>query len=210
MKRILLTIILLTSIILAGCSSNSTSKSTKADLPKNPTVKHVVLTKEEKEIAAATCDRIAKFVFEKNKLYDITAYSYHDGALTPRPLVMKIDSKQKNIPIIFSSHSFHDEQNNMVQENWTILANETRADFPLNLFSKGKALNCAYGIGDEAFQMEKGKEYVLYYVAYKKGTEFKTKYPIFSEWDTTENKIEQLKEFDYVLLFTAKLSDTSK
>ncbi|WMJ23856.1 hypothetical protein RBG61_04100 [Paludicola sp. MB14-C6] len=203
MKRILLTIILLTSIILTGCSSNSMSKSTKADLPKNPTVKHIALTKEEKEIATATCNTLEKFIIKKDKVYDIEVSYYHNGKIIPQTALLGVDSKGKDLPVIISKEILPDNK----KELWHIGADGGSSFYLDFLPIEGKCATLS-GVTYEAFNLEKGKEYLLYYVAYKKGNSIRSGYPIFLNWDSTDNKLEPLKEFEYVILVTIKLSNT--
>lgn len=208
MKQIVLALILLVTISLTSCNLNPTTKSANVKLPKDVTVKHVTLTQQEKDIAKTTSDNVEKFIFEKDKVYDIEISYYHDGKIFPQQAMYGMDSKGKSMPVILSRDILFEASEKKQQELWRISYGEGLTSFPIDFLPLGESYNSAYGIGKESFKMERGKEYLLHYVAYKKGNSFRTRYPIFGEWDTTENKLEQLKEFDYVLLFTTKISDT--
>jgi uncharacterized lipoprotein NlpE involved in copper resistance len=203
MKRIL-ALLLFVAISMMGCNFNSSSKATSTKLPKDVTVKHVELTQQEKDIANATGSTVEKFIFEKDKVYDIQVSYYYDGKIIPQQALLGVDSKGKDLPVLISNQSLPNSQNKL----WHIGA-DSGASFCLDFFPKDKSQIAVFDTGKSSFKMEKEKEYVLYYEAHKRGTSISSnEMAIFSNWDSTENKLEQLKNFDYVVLFTTKISDT--
>lgn len=191
MKRIIkLPLSLILIIALSSCQM-AESKNTVERMP---------LSTEEQQIADLTSDIVEKFIFEKDRIYDINIYFYRDGSMEDHGGVLGIDTKGKHETVLISGR-----KDGNVSFAWSISG---AAKYKAIEINDDNLYMMVSGVGQEKFTMEEGKEYALVFVAYKEGTEMPVSLTEpFYKWDTIEDKAGALSEFNYAYIITVSLSD---
>lgn len=188
MKKIFVSLLLFVSIIYLSSCQQTKDKFT---------VEKLSLSDSEREIANFTSDIFEKFLFEKDRLYDINIYFYKDSTLEKAGGVYGIDTKGADKTVLISGR-----KDGNIGFAWNILS----AKYQAVEMSDDKAYGMVYGVGQENFVMEDGKEYALIFVAYKEGAVMALTEP-FHIWNTIENKTSALAEFNYAYIITVQLSN---
>ncbi len=192
-RRICVFLLLALLAALSACQQKS-----------NNTVTHVPLTADEQRVAQLTSDIVHKFVFEKDRVYDIKTTLYQNGSGEVVGEVNGIDTKGADDVILISGR-----KDGAVGMAWNISSGSGIAKSPAAAIADDGAFMTASGIGREQFVMAEGKEYVLAYMAYQEGTQMSAAITeLFYDWDTVGDKAGALKDFSYVYVVTAQLSDS--
>lgn len=189
MKKIFAFLFLVSVIYLSSC------QQTKDKF----TVGNLSLTDDEQQIANLTSDIVEKFLFGKDKMYDINIYFYKDNILENIGGVFGIDAKGENKTVLIAGR----KDGNM-SFAWNILS----AKYSAVEINDDRTYMMVNGVGQEKFVMENGKEYALIFVAYKEGNALPSSLSEpFHVWDTIEDKVSALSEFNYAYIITVQLSD---
>jgi len=169
------------------------------------TVKNIPLNDDERRIADLTSDMVEKFIFEKDKIYDINLYIYKNNSLELGASILGIYTKDEDTTVFISGRKGGDFgfvwNVSYAAGKYQLSDIEIYEDITHMMVTTS-------GVGQEKFVMEEDKEYALGFVAYREGNEI----PIsavepFHIWDEIEDKADALSEFKYAQFITVKFSD---
>lgn len=193
MKKLIIIFLSLLSItFLSSCQAKT-----------NNTVERLSLSKAEQKIAELTSDIVEKYVFDKDRVYDINIYLYKDNQIENNGGVSGIDTKGDDETVLISGR-----KDGNIGFAWNISYSGSIAKYPAIDINDDKAFMMVNGIGLEKFEIAEDKEYVLVFVAYKEGNQMSASLTdVFYTWDTLEDKVEALAEFSYAYIVTVKFSD---
>lgn len=174
-------------VVLSGCSSN-----TKMD--------SAAFSDEETAIAEAMTDVYAKFSLPTEGSYVVKLITYQKGQ-------KKSESEMRDVTGVKDNNTLYISGVNSsgLDYTWTITAPGGRLTYPTPYYTvkEGETMIRVTDTGETSFDLNDGKEHLLYYVAYKSGQDSSTiSEAPFHEWSDQADQNSVIGQFDCVYLIT--------
>lgn len=175
-------------VALTGCGSGDTTVTTAE------------FSAEEAAVANAITDVSARFAMPADSVATIRLRTYHKGVQQSESEVRNIISQEDNSALYVSAVN-----GSGLDYTWTITVPGGRMTYPTPYYDveNGQSMIRIMDVGETEFDLNDGKEHMLYYIAYKSGDDSSTiSEKPFHEWSNQTDKEAILKQYDCVYTVT--------
>lgn len=175
-------------LTLTGCGSGDTTVTTAE------------FSAEEATVANAIADASARFSMPTDSVATIRLSTYHKGEQKSESEVRNIISKEDNNALYVSAVN-----SSGLDYTWTITVPDGRMTYPTPYYAveDGQPMIRIMDVGETKFDLNDGKEHLLYYIAYKSGDDSSTiSEKPFHDWSNQADKEAILKQYDCVYTVT--------